>query len=82
MTIGEIITEGLTVHRPYLNKKERRQKARGVLREVRLDLASINRYPHEFSDGERQRIAVERAVILEPSFILLDEPTSALDRSV
>ncbi|MDW1982258.1 ATP-binding cassette domain-containing protein, partial [Vibrio sp. Vb0304] len=46
MTIGEIITEGLTVHRPYLNKKERMQKARDVLREVRLDPASINRYPH------------------------------------
>ncbi|MCS0410709.1 ABC transporter ATP-binding protein [Vibrio diabolicus] len=82
MTIGEIITEGLTAHQPTLSKKERMQKARDVLREVRLDPASINRYPHEFSGGQRQRVAIARALILEPSFILLDEPTSALDRSV
>ena len=82
MSVGQIIEEGLVLHGIGDGRAGRRELVSKILEEVGLDPASQDRYPHEFSGGQRQRISIARAIVLEPSFVVLDEPTSALDMSV
>ena len=82
MSVGQIVEEGLKIHRLGGTADERRELIGRALEEVGLDPEVRDRYPHEFSGGQRQRVAIARALVLKPDFIVLDEPTSALDMSV
>jgi len=82
MTIGESIAEPLRALKPQLSRAEVTASVRSMMDRVGLDSIWVNRYPHEFSGGQNQRVGVARAMIVEPKMVICDEAVSALDASI
>jgi oligopeptide transport system ATP-binding protein len=82
MTAGDIIAEPLRNFFPEMTSDQRKAKVEDIMAKVGLLPTMINRYPHEFSGGQCQRIGIARAMILNPKLVICDEPVSALDVSI
>ena len=82
MTVGDIVAEGWAVHADVAPRKGRLKRTQELLERVGLNPDYVNRYPHQFAGGQRQRIGIARALALQPEVIVCDEPVSALDVSV